>query len=835
MLRFTRLAGLLIATLAVASTVQAASPSLTLILPRGVQRGTEAELTFTGARLGDTEEILFYQPGVTVNNIESDDPNRVKVNVTIAPDCRLGEHICCVRTESGISDYRTFWVGALPIIEEKEPNTDFEAPQPIDLNVTVHGVVQGEDVDYYVVEAKKGQRIAVEIEAMRLGTTLFDPYVAILDSKRFELAAEDDTPLVLQDAVAAIVAPEDGKYYIQVRESAYGGNGNCRYRLHVGTFPRPTAVYPAGGKLGEEVEVKFLGDPAGEIVQKVKLPDAPIKDFGLFATVDGQIAPSENPFRLFEHGNALEVEPNNDFATATPAQLPLAFNGIIGEAGDVDVFKFAAKKGEVYEIECYARRIRSGLDPVMSIHAADGRRLANNDDSRGPDSYIRFNVPADGEYAIRVTDHLGRGGQDFVYRLEFSPVKQSLALGIPRVTRYGQERQQVVVARGNRFGTIISASRANFGGELKLDGANLPKGITMIAETMPANLNTMPVVFEAASDAEVAGALIDFTARHTDPNQNITGGFRNEADFIIGPPGQSRYRTCSVDQLPIAVVDEIPFSIEIIEPKVPLVQNGSMQLKIVAHRKEGFKAPITVEFPFRSPGVGTVPNVTIPEGQTEVFYPLNANGNAAVGKWRVFALAYANVDAGSGERMSRRGRRGRGVGQSVAFASSQLATIEVAPPYVQFAMERSAVEQAKETEIVVKVTHNKPFEGAAKVKLVGLPNKVTAPELDLTKDMAELIFKVSTDATSPPGTHKNIFCQVVITENGEPISHNVGSTELRIDKPLPPPKTPAPTPMPTQVAEQKPMPQPMPEKRLSRLEQLRIEAMKKAAEAGGSE
>ena len=54
--------------------------------------------------------------------------------------------------------------------------------------------------------------------------------------------------LLGQDAACSVVVPADGKYVIQVRDSAYGGNGACAYRLHVGTFPRPLAVVPAGGK-----------------------------------------------------------------------------------------------------------------------------------------------------------------------------------------------------------------------------------------------------------------------------------------------------------------------------------------------------------------------------------------------------------------------------------------------------------------------------------------------------------------------------------------------------------------------------------------------------------
>jgi len=800
--------------LAAAGDLQAASPSLTIIQPRGIQRGTESVLTFSGARLADAQEIFFYSPGFEVTKIEPNGDNAANATVKVAPDCRLGQHVAQVRTASGVSDYRTFYVGALPQVAEVEPNTDFDAPQQIELNVTLTGVVQSEDVDYFLVEAKKGQRISAEVEGMRLGNTMFDPYVAILDSKRFELSAADDTPLVLQDAVASVVAPEDGQYIIEMRESAYGGNGNCFYRLHVGTFPRPTAVYPAGGKFGEEVDVRFLGDPAGEIARKITVPAEDAPEFRVFASDDGGIAPSESPFRPFAHGNVLEVEPNNAVAEATPAELPLALNGIIDTEGDTDFFRFAAKKGQVWEVECFARRIRSGLDPVMVIHRADGGGIASNDDSRGPDSYARFTVPEDGEYLISVRDHLGRGNEDFVYRIELAPVAPALTLGIPRVARYSQYRQTIFVPRGNRFASLISASRANFGGDLLLQPDGLPEGITMHCEPMPSNMNVMPVVFEAAADAPLSGKLLDFRAKHADANQNISGGFRNRADFVIAAPGQSLYTWCDVQRLAVAVVDELPFRLEIVQPNVPLVRRGSMQLKIVAHRKEGFTKAINVQFPFRPPGVGAASSVNIPEGKNEVLYPINANGNAQIKKWRVYALGQSDV-GGAG------------------WVSSQLATLEVAEPYISFAMERAACEQGQPMQVFCKVTHNRAYEGNAKVQLLGLPNKVTAPALELAAGAEELTFAVQTAAESPAGTHKNIFCRVVITENGESVVHDVGGTELQISKPLPMPEAkPKPQeskPQPQQVAKQE-APKAKP---LSRLEKLRLEAKQRAA--GGSE
>lgn len=783
---------------------RAASPRLNIITPRGVQRGSEQVLTFQGSNLQDAEGVLFYEPGCEVIQIEPS-PAAAKVTVRISPECRLGEHVAQVRTRSGLSDYRTFFVEALPAVVEAEPNGDFAAPQPIGMNVTVAGVVQSEDVDYYVVEARKGQRISAEVVAMRLSTALFDPYVAILDTRRFELSANDDTALALQDTFASVVVPEDGKYIIEVRESAYSSGSD--YRLHVGTFPRPTAVFPAGGKLGEETEVRFLGDPTGEMRQKLTLPAALNSEFALFAADDGGISPTGNPFRLFEHANAFEQEPNNDVSQATPAELPLAFNGIIESPGDVDCFKFAAKKGQVFEIECFARRIRSALDPVMNLYFADGRGITGNDDSRGPDSYFRFEVPEDGEYALRITDHLGRGGKDLVYRVEFQAVKAELVLGIPRVEQYGQYRQQIYVARGNRMGALITTSRSNFGGELVFDTADLPAGVTLVADPVPANLSAVPVLFEAAADAPIDGKLVPFTARLNDPNTNIRGGFFNRADFLIGPPGQSLYRWKDVQQLAVAVVDELPFTLEIVEPKVPLVRDGSMELKIVAHRKAGFQTAINVQLPFLPPGVGAASSVNIAEGQSEVLYPLNANGGAEIKKWKLLALGAAEING-------------------TAWVSSQLATLEISAPLVTFEAQRASCEQGQTAQVYCKLNHTAPFEGAAKAQLLGLPAKVTAADLEFTKETQELTFQIQTDPTSPAGKHTTLFCQVVITRNGEPMVSRAAGTELQIDVPLPAPANqPAAEPQPAAQAAA-PEPQPM-AKPLSRLEKLRLEAKKR--------
>lgn len=795
--------------LVAAANLPAATPVLNAINPRGGQRGTEATLLFQGARLSDAKEVFVYYPGITVSKLEVVNDATVKVTVKIAPDCRLGEHVMRLRCASGITEMRTFWVGTYPSVDEKEPNNDFLSPQKIALNTTVHGIADNEDVDYYAIEAKKGQRISVEVEGMRLGNTMFDPYVAILDSKRFELAASDDSSNIGQDCCASIIAPADGVYIVKVHESSYRGNGACQYRLHVGTFPRPTAVLPAGGKLGEEIEVTFIGDPTGPIKQKIKLPATmPQEPFAAFCQDAGGISPSGIRFRLSEYGGVVEQEPNDHIAQATKAPaIPGSFNGVIAKPGDVDFFKFTAKKGEVYDVECYARRLGSPLDPVLYFVHANGGVIAGNDDARGPDSYMRITIPSDGEYGFYVVDHLQQGGPSYFYRIEATPVRPRLSVTIPKVDFFGysQERQAIPVHRGNRWAVLVTAGRSDFGGDLILGTANLPPGITAHTDTMVANVAQQPMVFEAAPNAPVSGTLGEITATHVDPKAGIQGHFE-QLVYLVAIPNQGVYWTHSLAKAAFAVADEAPFKVNVVEPKVPLVQNGTMNIKVQVERTSGFKGPVTVYPLYNPPGVGSSNAITIPEGQSEGMFLVNANGGAQIRKWKTALIAVA--DAGKGPM----------------WVSTQLFTLEIAAPFVQVAMERSAVEQGKETQMFCKVTTTTPFPGNARVKLMGVPANTDCPEVEFNKDSKEFAFKITTQKNTPPGIHKNMFCQVIITMNGEPILHNVGSSELRVDLPLPPkPNAPPPPAAAAKPAAPPPMPNAPPMKRLTRLEQLRLE------------
>ena len=740
------------------------TPILHQIVPRGLQRGTTKELTFHGERLFDAKEVFFYDDGVEVEKLEQVNDKAVKVTIKVSPECRIGEHVAQLRTASGVTDFRNFYVGVLPEIDEAEPNSSFESPQQIEMNHTVNGVITGEDIDWFQFKATAGQRISVEIEAIRLGV-MFDPWIELRDADGKELVRCDDTPLTKQDGHFSIKAPADGTYSVMVRETSYGGSDQCRYRLHVGDFPRPTLAFPAGGKFGETVELTFYGDPDGPVKKSVTLPSA--EDFrgGIFYQDDSGVCPSPLPFLLSDLDSSQEVEPNDTFVEQDAVTLPCAIDGCLAAGDKFDFLRFTAKKNQTWIIDCRARKIGSPLDPVINVYSAKTKKhLGGNDDfANAPDSKFRFKVPEDGDYFVRVRDHLNRTDDNFVYRVQFQKPRASVALAMRRNDRFSQRRQQIAIPQGNRFGFLMDAKKVDFGGQIKLIADSLPEGVTMECRPMAASMNFMPVVFSASQDAVIEGGLFDIVAQSVDESKPVTSDYRLNADLALGP-NKRPYFVCDVDQAAIAVLDPVPFKIEMVPPKTLLLRDGSMNVKVKVHRDEGFDKDVFVQFPFRSPGVGTTYQIKIPKGKTEIDYPINANGNSALGKWPVYILGWAEV-------------RGK------AWVSSQLSEIEVAEPRVKIQMAKTSLDRGQSAELKCAVEQLIPFEGEATAELVGLPPHVTSNSpLKFDVKTESLVFKIETTDKSRPGKHSPLI-KVKIPHQGEMMVANAGRGEVRINKP----------------------------------------------------
>lgn len=98
-------------------------------------------------------------------------------------------------------------------------------------------------------------------------------------------------------------------------------------------------------------------------------------------------------------------------------KLPVTINGRIFPRADVDLWAFAAKKGQSVTCEVHAIRLGSPLDARLEILDEQGKPLAENEPQIGGDPRLRFSVPRDGKYLVRIQDVNFQGSQSHVYRL----------------------------------------------------------------------------------------------------------------------------------------------------------------------------------------------------------------------------------------------------------------------------------------------------------------------------------------------------------------------------------------------------------------------------------
>ena len=756
-------------SLAAAPALLAVAPNFTVVTPAGGQRGTTVELILRGDRLADAQEIFFYDASITVEKITETTDRLVKARVLIAPDCRLGEHALRLRTASGLSGLRIFYVGPFPSVAEKENNDTALKAQLVPLGSTVQGAISGEDLDWFVVDARAGQRLSAEIEGARLGRTMFDPVITIRDPAGKIVATSDDTPLLGHDGFVSLLPAVDGKYTLQVRDMVHTPNANHVYRLHIGSFARPASVFPLGGRPGEQLEARFLGDPLGEFAQTITLPAAPAAKFGLTADRDGP-APSPNWIRVNDLVPVRNVSPGTTQAKAPLLEVPapFAFDGVLATKGEPAFLRFKAKKDQHLDFTIYARRVGSPLDSVLTVLGPKGNSLGNNDDSAGqPDSTVRVRIPEDGDYAVKIADQLGRGGPLHTYRLEVAEVRPALVLSIPDTARYDYEtRKSPAVARGNRFAVLMNIARDGYNSDLRLAFDGLPPGITAISDVVPGSLTQAVVVFEAAADAPIGGALIRPAIQAAKENETAPEHrYRHTIDWVR-IQNDTMYSRSEVNRMAVAVTEELPFKVSITQPQVPIVQGGEMALHIAAERAEGFDEPITVKMMLNPSGVSSQPEMVIPKGATSVIYKLNATARAEVRTARIAVIANATVKSGT------------------AFASSQLATLDVAAPFLLGKIDFTKVERGATAKMICTLDQKVPFEGTAVAQLTGLPDNVTAQPVEITKDSKQAVFEIVTTDKSPLGMRKTIACAVTITQSGEPIAHVLApGSMLRIDPP----------------------------------------------------
>ena len=122
-------------------------------------------------------------------------------------------------------------------------------------------------------------------------------------------------------------------------------------------------------------------------------------------------------------------------------------NGRLGKRGDVDTFEVELKKGQTLVAALEARRrLGSPMDGVLQVVSAEGFVLEQVDDSPELDPLLKYEVPADGRYAVRVFAFPSKpdssialaGGPAFLYRLTLTTAGY-LEHSLPLAVEFGKK------------------------------------------------------------------------------------------------------------------------------------------------------------------------------------------------------------------------------------------------------------------------------------------------------------------------------------------------------------------------------------------------------------
>ena len=759
---------------------------------------------------------------------------RIEQEVTckfrIAADCPVGVHAFRLRTARELTTVSTFRVTPFPVVTEAEPSRGkndlpSQAETIPSTNVTIAGQIQG-DADCFRVTRKAGERISVEVDSVWLteiayGEAENDLSVQILDEQGQLLARNDDSMLHVQDPIISTLAPRDGNYIVRVQQSV-PLDSQVNYLAHIGTFLRPLVAFPPGGPAGEPLKLRLLGDPSGEIVETVFLPTdvaellrnsersrgatPPQSHFDYFPGPANNQPPSPLPLRISSLPNVME----ND-GRETSATLPAALNGIITKPFEEDVYRLSVKKGDRYSIQVFARSVGSPLDPKVWIRRADSTTIEIEGDDT-PIGNSRFYSASgsiqrkeqldpsfvwepkeDGEYLLGVTDMRGLGDPLSVYRVEIQPAQDSIntylfarvidSMQCPRLTT-------ATVPQGNRWTVTFNLKEGlgnRYRGPLELFATGLPDGVQMIVPPILAGQTTVPVQFVASDDVKPQSALIEVKARRSggeevrsEPQQatkrdlpSLLSSTCQESFPFLSHSGGRAWHPVSVDRYVLAVTERSPFTIEVTQPRIPLIRNGSLDLDVRIQRHGDFKGPIDFQAEWLPGGVSSGPAITIPPDKTEAVYSLTASGGAPLGPTQLALVATTTDGIDSGWYT--------GVGR--VRVSTPFIKFDVADPHIDLKSQPTAARRGQKGRVVWKVEHRRPFEGVATVELLGLPKgvRVVGKSPTLEPKQTELAFEIEVAPDTLLGPYRELSCEVTLKENGQEIKQRLGRGVLRID------------------------------------------------------
>jgi len=434
------------------------------------------------------------------------------VEVTIDPHAKPGAREIRLVAGRGVTNPMVFQVGQVPEVARKPMKTSYaqvlgkeqlalrkrpeeEVEVRITLPCTMNGQIASGEVNRYRFEARKGQRLVISVSARELIPYIadavpgwFQPVITLCDADGKEVAFDDDYRFK-PDPTLFFEVPEDGEYVLTIFDALYRGREDFVYRITIGEVPFVTSIFPLGGRVGEPVTIQADG---WNLDNAELMPPAEDAGPGIHLTAaqnrDGFVS-NYVPFMLDTLPECFDKESNDDPPHAQKVELPVIVNGRMDRAGDWDVFRLEGRAGDTIVAEVHARRLDSPMDSIVKITDAAGKLLAFNDDHDDPasglnthhaDSYLMFELPADGTYYVHLGDTAAGSGKEYAYRLRISEPRPDFAL---RVVPSGGGLR----SRGTAAVSVYAIRKDGFTGPITLSLNDPPRGFEARTVTLPAD------------------------------------------------------------------------------------------------------------------------------------------------------------------------------------------------------------------------------------------------------------------------------------------------------------------------------------------------------------
>lgn len=564
------------------------------------------ELTLTGAKLDDPLAVWASVPGtieVLPGEAGKTDQTVRRCKVTLDASTAVGLASLLVGTSAGASDFAWLLVDDLDSQADNAKNHSLAEAQAIPVPSAVDGVADGTQFDYFKFTAAAGQRIAVEVVAARMGSTM-DPVVRLLDGQGKEMLIADDDLSFGADCRFSHTFAAAGDYLLEVRDNKFAGGG--RYRLRVGDFPLVSSPFPVGARLGSLTRLQFAGPGIeGMAAQFLRIPETVTSGrLPLSAKLPGGKSSAMAMLAVSNFPEVVETEPNADMKSATTVTLPAAVNGTLQATGDQDFYSFAGVKGQSVVFKAMSRSLGSPSYLYLRVVNADGAPVAEGSVGDADEMVIPFTFPADGMYGLMVEDLLRRGGPEYAYRVEIAPApgfSLSLKNDPKTLTKFltpvanGAFAVEVQVARSGYDGPIqLSIDPPQHG--YRLFSAVIPEkaaaGRVIIAvppQQRPGDLRTLQIVGTAMIGDRTERQVVTTTAL-----------LKARLPQIAYPPSWLD------GMLTVATAAEMPpfFQPSAVSPVFVPQHLGKAEFAVTMERKNAeFKDPVTMQAESAPPGL----------------------------------------------------------------------------------------------------------------------------------------------------------------------------------------------------------------------------------------